>query len=187
MKEIINVIEDYIFLVLIFLIVIYYITRTIYSLFQYRYKNIGKILFKFRHNSSLMIFWGVWIFLFYIILEIFIFRLKLVTYIHIESIFIIILLALVSLFLIYFGYKKNRICENGIASFSGCWKWAEIEKYNWKYNLNSNTIKYLSITVPKSIFLFGKNQVILKISSKEYLEHKNIIEDYFNNINQTCA
>jgi hypothetical protein len=187
MQKIVSVVEDYTFSIFLVLIILYYIVRTIYSLYEYRHKNIGKILFKFGHNSSFMIFWGIWIFLFIVIMEIFNRLLNGTTYIQIKNIFLIILFILTVPFLVYFGYKKNRICENGIASFSGCWKWTEIEKYDWKLSLNSNTIKYLCITVPKNIFLFGKNQATLKISPKEYLEHKKRIEDYFINIKQTCA
>jgi len=187
MAENISIIEDYIFTISFVLIILYFTVRTIYSFYEYYHKNMGKNLFKFGHNSSFMIFWGIWVFIYFAVIEIINSKINEILLINIRNIIFIIFIIIISLFLIYFGSKKHRICENGIASFSGCWNWKEIEKYDWTYSLNSNTVKYLCITVPKSIFIFGMNKAYLRISTKEYSEHKKLIEDYLNNHNQTCT
>ena len=186
MQEIVGILEDYIFFICCLLIILYYIVRTLYSFYEYRQKYFGFILFKFGHNSSFMIFWGIWILLFYVLSEIINAQLKGISFIRKENILLFIMVIFIASFLIYFGSKKNRICENGIASFSGCWKLKEIEKYEWKYGI-TNTVKYLCIKVPKNIFLLGKKQAYLKISKKEYLQYKKSIEEYFTDIYQTSA
>ncbi|MDR0320665.1 MAG: hypothetical protein LBI28_04110 [Treponema sp.] len=168
------------------LLFLYFLSRTIYSYYEYYKKNIGKKVFSIGRSSQIMRLLGV-----YPIISLFFYELqsiiKGITYIYIQNTPIVIVLSLINLFYIYFGYKKIVICENGIKTPFGCWKWTEIESYEWKYTYITNTMKiiYLWITIPKNKFLLGNNKVRLKIYQKEYLLYKDAIEKLLYGKSQT--
>jgi hypothetical protein len=169
-------------------IFLYFLSRTIYSYYEYYTKNIGKKIFSIGYNSQMMKILGMYPIII-IFLDILFSRIKGMIYVKIQNIPEFIVFVLISLFYIYYGSKKIDICENGIKTSFGCWKWTEIESYEWKYTYVTYTIKisYLWITIPKNKFLLGNNKVRLKLYKKEYLLYKDSIEKLLYGKSQTSA
>jgi hypothetical protein len=186
--DIVKNLEDIMEIVIGIIIFILFAIRTGYSYYEYSNKKIGKKLFSFGFSSSYMRFLGIFTIIGFSIIEL-INRMRGITFINTQNIPFLIILILSSLFYIYYGHRKIEVCENGIKTSLGCWKWTEIESYEWKYTYITNSIKItnLWIKIPKNSFLYITNNVKLKIYKKEYLLYKETIEKLLNENRQTCA